>query len=67
MKLTKQHTPFRSRIGSLTSMIKDTVKLRKPCLKGPFAYMNQRKLDAFVLTEKRYLLNQLNNMEKEWI
>ena len=32
-------------------MFNDTVKLRKPCLKGPFVYMNQRKLDVFVLTE----------------
>ena len=55
-------------VGSLTSMIYDTVKFRKSCLKaGPFAYMNQRKLDGFVVTEKRCLLNRLKNMEKGWI
>ena len=47
IKFIKQHTAFRSRIGSLTSMINDTVKLRKSSLKGPLAYMNQQKLNAF--------------------
>ena len=48
-------------VGSLTLLINETVKLRKSTLKEPFAHMNQRKLNAFVLTEKRCILNWLQN------
>ena len=48
-------------VGSLTSLINETVKLRKSTLKEPFVHMNQRKLNAFVLTEKRCILNWLQN------